>query len=297
MIALALIAAQAAAVYPQGGAIGLVPPPGMTAAEGFTGFADTAGGSIVVAELPAEAYAELVARIDAAKPGEPLPNGIVLDGSGTVPRLADGVEAKRWRGHQTVGGQRYAKWLLIAKSGATTAIVTAQLPEAGAAAGTAAIEAALATLRIRQPAEIEAAVAALPFAIGDRAGYRPVRTLMGSGLILTDGPRDTDPDGAQPVVVVAASIDGRPIADPEAYARQLFEAQPGFTRLKVVEARRTGDDVVVAGTAVDRARVVSIRQHLRLQPAGGYVRTVCIWPVADDLAARCDRLAGSIRPK
>lgn len=297
MIAAILIAIQAAAIFPQGGAIGLAPPPGMTEAAAFTGFESAAGDSIVVAELPREAYADLIRRIAASPAGQPLPNGVTIDGPGTPVTLAGGIAGMRWRGHQTVAGVRYAKWMLLAEGPAATAIVTAQVPEPRAAGAAPAIEAALASLRFQAAADLETAIAALPFALGDRAGFRPVRTLMGSALLLTEGPRDTDPDGAQPIVVVAASIDARPIADPEASARQMFGAQAGFTRIDMKTIERRGDTVVADGTAVDRARYVRLRQHLRPTPGGGYLRTVCMWPVADDLAARCDRLAGSVASK
>ncbi|PCD02561.1 hypothetical protein COC42_14230 [Sphingomonas spermidinifaciens] len=296
MIALAALALQAA-VFPQQGAIGLAPPPDMRPSAGFTGFENDAGDSILIAELPREAYAELVRRIAATPAGQPLPNGVTLDGAGTAVTLAGGVRAMRWRGHQSVAGTRFAKWLLLAEGLSATAIVTAQVAEPRAAASAAAIEAALGSVRFQAPAGLDAAITALPFIVADRAGFRPVRTLMGSALMLTEGPRDTDPDGAQPLAIVAASVDARPILDPEASARHMFGAQTGFTRIELKSLTRKGDTVVAAGTAVDRARVVAMRQHLRLKPGGGYIRTVCIWPVADDLAARCDALAGGVRPK
>lgn len=294
MIAALFLALQA--VFPQGGAIGLTPPPGMTESASFTGFESAAGDSILIAELPREAYAELTRRITATPVGQPLPNGVTIDAPGVPVTLADGVKAIRWRGHQTVAGTRFAKWLMLAEGPGATAIVTAQAPEARASAAEAGFEAALASLRFQPPASLDGAIAALPFAVGDMAGFRAVRTLMGSALMLTEGPRDIDPDGAQPLVVVAASIDARPILDPEASARQMFGAQD-FTRLEAKSLEQRGDDTIVDGTGVDRARYVRLRQHLRIKPGGGYVRTVCIWPVADDLAARCDRLAASIRAK
>ena len=53
-------------VFPPASAIGLVPPPGMRLATGFSGFQDDAAeASILIASLPAEAYAELSAADDA----------------------------------------------------------------------------------------------------------------------------------------------------------------------------------------------------------------------------------------
>ncbi|HTG37781.1 hypothetical protein [Sphingomonas sp.] len=297
MSALAALLIQAAALFPQGGAIGLTPPADMREASDFTGFANAAGDSIVIAELPREAWPQLVERLSATPPGRPLPNGVILDGPGDLIKLPNGERAVRWRGHQQVGGTRHAKWIVLAESAETTAVVTAQVEASRAADRAPAIEAALATLRFQRPADLESAIAALPFVIGDRAGFRAVRTLMGSGLILTEGPRDTDPDGAQPLVVIASSLDKRAPPDRAGFARKLFEGQPNFTRLTVGDVTTGGDRVTITGTAVDRARYVTLRQHLRFVGDGGYLRTMCIWPVADDLTQRCDRLAASVAPR
>lgn len=296
MIALAALIAQAA-IFPQGGAVGLAPPPGMTESTRFTGFESASGDSILIAELPRAAYAELVARIAATPAGQPLPNGVTLDGPGAAVTLAGGIKAMRWRGFQAVAGTRYAKWLLLAEGPSTTALVTAQVPEPRAATEAAAIDVALGSVRFRAAATLDAAIAALPFTLGDRAGFRPVQTLMGSALMLTEGPLDADPAGDQPLAVVAASIDARPVPDPEASARQMFGTQAGLTEIELQSLIRNGDDVVAAGTGLDGARRVTLRQHLRLTPGGGYVRIVCIWPAADDIAARCDRLAAGVRAR
>lgn len=60
-------AAAQAPVFPPGSAVGLTPPAGMRPADGFTGFQDSgAGASLLIAELPAEAYPALSALDDAA---------------------------------------------------------------------------------------------------------------------------------------------------------------------------------------------------------------------------------------
>lgn len=297
MIAAAVLLLQAAVTFPQGGAIGLTPPADMTEASGFTGFSNTAGDSITLAELPKEAWAELVKRIAATPAGRPLPNGVIIDGPGDVITLPGGERAVRWRGHQQVGGTRHAKWVVLAEGADATAVVIAQVDASRAADRAPAIESALATVRFQRPADLESAIAALPFSIGDRAGFRAVRTLMGSGLVLTEGPRDTDPDGAQPLVIVASSLDQTAPPDRTAFARNLFVAQPNFTRLTVRDLVADGERVTITGTAVDRARFVTLRQHLRFVENGGYLRTMCIWPVADDLTARCDRVAASVAPR
>ncbi|UZK69431.1 hypothetical protein OKW76_15700 [Sphingomonas sp. S1-29] len=300
--ALATAVVQASpAVYPQQGAIGLAPPPGMAEAAGYTGFEDIATQrSIVLAELPPAAFDEMVRRLDTA-PGGRLPNGVTLTGKGEAITVADGTPARLYRGAQTVGGIAYTKWLLLAGGKTATALVTAQAPAATASAAAPGFEAALRSVRLRGAAELETSIAALPFTVGNRAGFRPVRTLMGSGLLLTEGPLDVDTDGAQPLVVVAGSLGAVPVADRADFARKAVEATPELSRLTVLGAAVSSDGSLhtVAATAVDRARTITLRQHIRFLEGGGYIRIVCTSPVAEDIAGRCDRLAQSVtlRPR
>jgi hypothetical protein len=283
---LALIAmAQAALVFPQDGAIGLAPPPDMTAETGAAAFADPSSTArITLAELPPAAFATLVRRLDATS--GPLADGSVLDGAGEALRI-DGRAARLYRGRQ--GDARTL--LLLVSDDRRTAVIAARFP----ADRSAAIEAAFQTVRLRDPT---AGIDALPFVIGDTAGYRLVRALGREGAVLTEGPLDVDTDGAQPLAIVVA---GRAAAgvDRAALSRSLFAASDGLTRLVITETAVSADDVDhrVTGTAVDRARYVALRQHLRFAADGSYLRTMCIHPVRDPLAERCDRLAASVTPR
>lgn len=293
----ALAAPQAAdAVFAKEGAIGLVPPPAMRAAEGFAGFEDPAtGASITFAELPAEAYPAIAARFDA---GGALANGVTLAGAPEPLTLA-GTPARLYRGSQAAGGGRYAKWLLVVNGAKVTALVTAQAPADVGERLRPAIEAALKSVRLRAPVDLESEIAALPFSIGDRAGFRAVRTLMGSGVVLTEGPRDVDPDTTQPVAIVVASLGPVPVLDRVATARRAFEGFGGMKGIVRAEEGAVGDDGYrIAGTAATAAgKPIALVQHMRFAAAGGYLRIVCVAPAAIDVAARCDRLAASVAPR
>ena len=53
------------AVFPGGSSVGLVPPAGLVASSNFSGFEDPAKGtSIVVTEMPVEAYATIAAKFN-----------------------------------------------------------------------------------------------------------------------------------------------------------------------------------------------------------------------------------------
>jgi hypothetical protein len=283
---LALIAlAQAALVFPQDGAIGLAPPPGMSVEADAAAFADPSRAArITLAELPPAAFATLARRLDAAS--GPLADGSVLDGAGEALRI-DGRAARLYRGRQ--GDARTL--LLLVSDDRRTAVVAARFPAERAIA----IETALRGVRLRDPA---AGIDALPFVIGDTAGYRLVRTLGREGAVLTEGPLDVDTDGAQPLAIVVAGR-AEAGADRATFARSLFAASDGLTRITIAETAVSADGVDhrVTGTAVDRARYVALRQHLRFAADGRYLRTMCIHPVRDPLAERCDRLAASVAPR
>lgn len=63
LLACLVVEARAAdPIFPNGASVGLVPPPGMSLSKAFSGFEHRSGASVVIAELPAEAYPQLVEK-------------------------------------------------------------------------------------------------------------------------------------------------------------------------------------------------------------------------------------------
>ena len=206
ILALGLPVAAAASaseiIYPADGVVGLDPPEGMVAAPNFAGFVSDERASIVIVEMPPEAFDEVVTRFNA----EGLASQMDVEGSPRKLTLSEGVEALLVSGGQTAHGIDYRKWTLLARGPATTALVTVQIPDGDRRYSEDDILAALKSLHVRANGSIEAQIDALPFTIGDWADFRPVRSLAGSSLILTDGPADSYQDGPQPIVIIAASM-------------------------------------------------------------------------------------------
>ncbi len=284
---------QAEIIYVEGGAVGLVPPSSMRPADAFAGFVDeTTGASIIITEFPAEAYQQLGSAFSA---DTPLPNGLSLTGEPMPVTLGDGSPATLFQGTQVAPQGTYAKWILIAGGTDLTALVTAQVPVEDAAALEPEIRRALTSLTFRAQAGAEAGLAALPFVIGDRAGFRLVRTLSGAGAIFTDGPLDVDPEGAQPLALVVSSLDEQLYPDRAAAARRFLLSLAGMTDLAITsEQAGTGTYRIIA-TAMQSGRPVTLVQHAHFAPDGGYLRIVCIASRSFELVERCDRLAGSTR--
>ncbi|KMO36036.1 hypothetical protein VQ03_21225 [Methylobacterium tarhaniae] len=299
LVSSAFPALAADAVFPTAGSIGLVPPPGMIPAKGFSGFEHRSGASILITEMPAEAYGQLVAKFT---PETLRATGFSVRGAGETLAIAGG-EGRVLRGSQAANGLTYAKWVAVVRGGAGTGLVTVQVPEtARGQVPDAAVEAALATIAFRAPGSLADQIAALPYTVGDLAGFRPVRTLMGNALMLTDGPLDVDPEGAQPLVVVAPSM-GRalvPEGQEGAFARKALAT---FREIKDVtvtgEERTTRDGAVTfrlraAGADVKSGRPVAVTQVIRFD-GPNYLRVLGLAP-ADRAEAldRAERVAASV---
>lgn len=287
--------------FPGAGGVGLDAPPGMVLSTQFAGFEDRENGSsIVIAELPAEAYPQLVTGFTDAGLAS---RGIV------VTQRSDwsmaGAEAFLVRGTQAVQGVEFAKWMLVAGNAATTALVTVQIPESVDTYPDAVIEEALRTVQFRAAGGVDEQIAALPFVVGDLAGFRTVRTLAGSGLLLTEGPNDVVKAAEQPIIVIAASLDTPPAAAArDDFARHAAETLVGVRDLEITttaEFRHDDADwhrIEAAASEDDSGVPVKVTQVIRFTE-DGWIRTAAI--VAEDaqdrLAPRLRRLAESVAPR
>lgn len=284
--------------YPSGASVGLVPPPGMTPSRGFTGFEHRSGASIIVTEMPVEAYGSIVEKFT---PEALRATGFVVRGAGEALPLAGG-EGRVLRGSQSANGLTYAKWVAVVRGGSGTGLVTVQVPEGALAeVPAAAVEASLRTIAFRAAPSVAEQISALPYSVGDMAGFRPVRVLAGSTLLLTDGPKDVDTDGSQPIVVVASSMGETRVGSGQevAFARKALGGLPQVRNLEVTDEDRStrGSALVVRlrGSAADAksGRAVGVTQTMLFDGAR-YLRVIGIAPAEQaEALARTDRVAVS----
>lgn len=271
-----------APMFPGGGAAGLVPPPGLVPAAGFTGFEEpTRSATILIAEMPLEAFAAFERELtDGALAGQ----GIAVETREPL-TLAGDVPAFLITGTQTAGGTRLRKWVLAARGPATTALVSAQVAPAGTAAyPDAAMRAALLSLVFKPPLPMAEQLAALPFAINDFAGFRPVRVLSGNAIYLTDGPKDVIPGAEQPVVVIARSFGGAPeTRDIDAFARRALGSLPNVAKMRIERAEpqrvrgAPGHEIRADASDANSDAPIKVVQWLRVE-RGGYLRLVAFVP-------------------
>ncbi|WP_407529200.1 hypothetical protein [Methylobacterium oryzisoli] len=296
------VALAAEPVFPPASSIGLVPPPGMTPAQGFSGFEHRSGASIVIMEMPAEAYAEISRKFT---PEALRPTGFSVKGEGE-PLAVTGGEGRLLRGAQAAHGLTYAKWVAVVRGGAGTGLVTVQVPEQAAAQVPGeAVEAALRSIAFRTPASLDDQIAALPYTIGDRAGFRPVRVLLGNSLLLTEGPKDVDPGRTQPMIIIAPSLGQAAVGAGQegAFARKALGSLRDLKDVAVTDETRStrGTNAVVRlrATATDlkTGRPLAVTQTM-LFDGPRYLRVIGMAEAGEaDAIDRAERVAASITTK
>lgn len=299
----AAVARAAEPVFVAGSSAGLVPPPAMTPATGFAGFRTPSGSSIVITDMPPEAQAELSGGFTAER----------LKAQGLVDARredvqVDGRKAILVTARQTVSGVTVGKAILVAASPDATVMIVANRLPTDASVTDADMRRALLSTVLRKPASLEEQVAALPFRVDDRAGFRVVRAFGGSSLALTEGPKDVDPEGEQPFVIVAAALGSAAVPpDLDAFARR---ALSGVSQLAgaTVEATRTYErdghawhELVATAKGARAGESLVVLQAFRFtgQADRGYLRVIAMGPATarDALLARFRRVAESVAPR
>ena len=219
-------------VFPLGSRMGFVPPPGFEISKRFPGFEDAnTRSSIVVATLPPQAYAEIEASMtaDAIKQ-----QGISEDKRETL-ALANG-KALLVTGIEQENGQKFRKWMFLGQIPEGTALAAVRVPEAALKTySDDTIRASLATLAIRASVPLEEQIALIPFKLTDLSGLHPVRVLGSTGVVLTDGAKDTPSPTDQPVFVVMIGQGGPEQATDRAnFARNLFTGLGDFKDVRII---------------------------------------------------------------
>jgi hypothetical protein len=213
-------ASAAEPVFPLASHIGFVPPAGFVASKRFPGFEDPdTRSSIVIATLPAQAYANLEASLttEALKK-----QGVTEDKRETV-TLANG-KAVLVMGYEQENGEKFRKWMLLGQLPQGVALVAVVVPEAAVKTYTDdVVRTSLSTLAVRAVVPLEEQITLVPFKLTALAGLRPVRVLGNAGLVLTEGASDTPASGSQPVFAVTVGQGGpEQASDRAGFARRLF---------------------------------------------------------------------------
>lgn len=265
-------------VYIPGKTLGLAPPPGFVLSTKFSGFEHgESGSSMLVVELPAEAYAQVsVQMTDQAL----ATKGITI--TSRKPVKAGDVDGIVLTGTQQASGKSISKWIVILATKDATVMLTAQ-DLTGAALSDASISAVVDSIAFRPRPGLDAQIDELPFALGDLSGFRVVRAFAGSGLSLTKGPKDVVKDASQPLVVIVAPLSKPYPTDvkPSEIAETLIRGIQTITvgefgeTVKANVAGADGHETVVAGRHASSNTDVVVSQWLRLDE-GRQIRVLAI---------------------
>ena len=275
-IALALPARADDIVYPQGSRVGLVPPPGLSAAASFPGFEDRAKNvAMLVGALPAEAYKEFE-RSDSAEGLKRL--GATLEKRESL-TLSTGP-ALLVIGHQ----DKIGTWMLVASTPELTAMVTLRIPDtARDTYPDQALRAALQSVAVRAHVPVDEQLGLLPFRVATLADFNIGAVLPGRGIMLTDAAPGTADAAVAPHMVVAVMPGELPGGDREELAREIFHGIPNLKDVRITnaEALRIGGQQghEIMATAKDPATGADLKLVQWLRFGGGaFLQLVGIAP-------------------
>lgn len=271
----------AEAVFPPGSRIGIVPPKDMELSKRFSGFEGPGAAAITFVEMPAEASPDILAGLT---PETLAAEGVVLKNRETV--QVAGSDATLVTGELPGQGGALRKWILVASDPTLTAVVIAQAAETAGALSEADMRGALTSVALRPPLPIEDQVAALPFRLGERAGFRPVRTTGGNSLLLTDGASDVIRNMEQPIIILAQSTaPGPSVEQRDAFAKSALAANGMLKEFAVERSqgfRQNGADwheIVARATDAASGEPVVVMQTIRFGQ-GNLLRMVGITRLA-----------------
>jgi hypothetical protein len=236
---------------------------------------------ILIIDLPREAYGVLERDMSEAS----LAAKGLKDIKRETPALASGP-AFLVSGQQVSGTETFSKWILVARGTTSTAMVSAEVPQASTETyPPTAIRDALLSLAFKAPRPLDQQLAGLPFQITELAGFKPVRTLGGTALYLSAG--SGDDNGAKEALMVIGRAGGVPESDKmDLFARRLLSSLPTVKAVKVERSEPLrvrgvpGHETRASATDAATGAPVKVVQWLRVE-RGSYVRVVAVTPEAE----------------
>ena len=281
LLSFAALPASAQAVFPNQGSIGLVPPPGMTEIANVAGFEDRAAkASILLVEIPTAVFAGVVSTFETDALQK---QGVTIEQRRDI-ELASGTKAVLLTGYQSVGTIALKKWIMLAGGKDMAGIITVQFPEAASTAyPDAAVEAALRTVTFRPPPTQEEMLARLPFTIANLEGYRVLKVLGGSAVLLTKAPEQTQEGEGHPFFIAGVAMGDIREDDRESIAKRAIATVPGVRNLQVERGGplriggQAGFELIAKGEDGRTGKAVKVAQWMRFGRTS-YLRMIGVAP-------------------
>jgi len=271
-ILLPLRAAIAESIQVPGSIISMEAPSGFSLSEDFSGFMDPeTSSSIVVVELPPEAYAEVSTIFGSEQTAaEALSaQGIEVDSIKSI--TINGQATNLVIGEQMANGISVGKYIVIL-SGEKTVMVTVNVVDENKLPETEII-AALESIALSAPASLDEQLAQLNFSVDASAPFKPLQVVAGASLVMSVDDLH-DPSREKPVIAVARSLQSIDSSDIQALSESILMQTPNF------EAADVGDGIEVETSAGQAYRVEAQSnnllaiQYLWELPDGTYIRMI-----------------------
>ena len=217
------------AVFPPGVRVGMMPLVGLVRAKSFVGFeTEDHGVKVLVTELPADAYGEVM-------------NAFKANPAGTGGIKPESIETSAGIAYYTAesardGATSVRRYSMILPGGTFSGYVAVQVPENAVKIYTdEAVRQMFASAVIRKEVPVEEQLGLLPFKIGELGDFKNVRTLApGAAVVLADGD-ETSGFEAAPFMIIG--LIGATPAQPDDRSR--FAQQAATTIPGVRDARIT----------------------------------------------------------
>jgi hypothetical protein len=240
-------ACAAEAIFPPGQRVGLIPPAGLSVSKSFPGFeTEDHGVKVLVTELPANAYLEVVNTFKANAAGAIRPESIQT-GAGLGYYTVEGARD---------GNANVRRYSMILSGGTFSGYVAVQVPENTTKIfSDDAVRQMFATAVVRKEVPIEEQLSLMPFNVTDLGHFKTVRTLAPSAaLVLADGDEAT---GFEPApFMVIGLITATP---PEPDDRGRFAQEAATTIPGVRDARITmSEPIRIDGQPAYETRIDAI---------------------------------------
>ncbi len=215
-------------VFPPGIRVGMTPLVGLSRAKTFVGFeTEDHSVKVLVAELPAEAYNEVMNAFK-ANPG----------GTGGV--KPESIETSAGLAYYTAenakdGTTNVRRYSMILPGGSFSGYVAVQVPENASKIYTDdAVRQMFATAAVRKEVPVDEQLGQMPFKIGELSDFKTVRTLaVGAAIILADGNETTGFEAAPFMVIgLIGSTPAQP-DDRGRFAQQIATTIPGVRDARI----------------------------------------------------------------
>ncbi|MET4801952.1 hypothetical protein [Bradyrhizobium sp. LB11.1] len=300
LVATALPALAADAVYPPGLRLGMVPLVGLNTAKTFPGFQSEDGSvKVLITELPPAAYGEVVSALNANPNGS---NGVKPDKIETSAGLAYFTAESGKAGTTPV--KRYS---MIVPGAGFSGYVAVQVPENASKIYTdEAVRQMFATAVIRKEVSADEQIGLLPFKVTNLAGFKDIRTLVpGSSIILADGNESSGYESKPFLILGLIGATPQQTDDRARFAQEAALQIPGLRESRVTMSEpiringQPGFETRIDGVSGKDKTPVTVVQWIRFSGASASLRIIASAPRDQwsDAFTRFRAVRDGIQPK